>query len=238
MRYPTPPRRPARPRPPIRVAVNVGEQVITPSFTEEQSFDQYLEQGSFKFERTIPSRVYYDVGVAIPVWRRLHAGVAVSLIDAKGAGHVSAQVPHPFFFSQARTVNGEVEKAPRRETAVHIQASWMRPIPGGLDLTLFGGPTIFNTADVLMTRLEVGLDKEVYPFDTLAFPGAATQTLTETAVGYHAGADVTWRYSRRVGLGALIRYSNAARNFTPTGGKPVKVDRGGLQAGGGLRLVF
>ena len=32
---------------------------------------------------------------------------------------------------------------------------------------------------------------------------------TKTAVGYHVGADVTWKLSRIVGIGALVRFTRA-----------------------------
>lgn len=226
----------AQPR--FRIAVNGGQQVTSTSFSEEQTFDQYFEQGSFKFERTIPSRVFYDGGVAIRLWRSLHAGLSVSFLDDKGAATVTSQVPHPLQFNQARTVTGEVQNVRRREIAEHIQASWTMPAAGGLELTFFGGPTIFITEQILMTKLEVALDKEVYPLDTLSFPGATTEMLKENAIGYNAGVDLSWRLSRAVGLGILIRYANAKKDFTPTGGKSVEIETGGLHAGGGLRLVF
>jgi hypothetical protein len=226
----------AQPR--FRIAVNGGQQVTSMSFSEEQTFDQYFEQGSFKFERTIPKRVFYDGGVAIRLWRSLHAGLSVSFIDDKGAAAVTSQVPHPLFFNQTRTATGEVQNVRRREIGEHIQASWTMPAAGGLELTFFGGPTIFITEQILMTKLEVALDKEVFPFDTLSFPGAATETLKENAIGYNAGVDLSWRFSRTMGLGVLIRYSNAKKDFTPTGGKSVEIETGGLHAGGGVRLMF
>jgi hypothetical protein len=233
----------AEPR--FRVAASAGQQVTSRSFSEEQTLDQYIELGSFKFERTIPRHLFYDGGVAVRVWHRLHAGLAVSFLDDKGPAKVSAQVPHPLHFNQARTVTGDVQSVRRREIAEHLQASWTIPLASGLELTAFGGPSIFMTEQILMTKLEVSLDKEVFPYDTLSFPGASTQTLKENAIGYHAGADLAWTLSRSVGLGIrsvglgiLIRYSNAKKDFTPTGGKSVAIETGGLHAGGGLRLML
>ena len=84
----------------------------------------------------------------------------------------------------------------------------------------------------------LSLDKEVFPFDELAFPGAQTEDVRNTVIGYNAGVDMTWRFARNIGVGLLLRYSKGKKEFTPTGMQPVGVTVGGLHAGGGLRLRF
>ena len=53
----------------LRVSVNAGPQTTSTSFAEEQTFQQYLEQGSFAFERTVPKALFYDAGAAVRLWR-------------------------------------------------------------------------------------------------------------------------------------------------------------------------
>ena len=89
-----------------------------------------------------------------------------------------------------------------------------------------------------MTKLNVTLANEVYPYDTLAFPSVSTETIKDKVSGYNAGVDMAWMFSKHIGLGALIRYTHGTKDFTPTGGQPVKIEVGGLNAGGGLRVVF
>ena len=43
----------------------------------------------------------------------------------------------------------------------------------------------------------LSLDKEVFPFDELAFPGVETETLRENVMGYNAGVDMTWRFTQQ-----------------------------------------
>ena len=100
------------------------------------------------------------------------------------------------------------------------------------------GPSIFTTEQLFVSSLSLSLDKEVFPFDELAFPAVITETLRENVVGYNAGVDMTWRLNRNIGLGLLLRYSNGKKAFTPTGAQPVEVTTGGLHAGGGLRVLF
>ncbi len=222
----------------FRVSVNAGQQATSTSFSGEQTFQQYLEQGSFTFERSVPKAPFYDAGLAVRLWRGLHAGAAVSIFENTGSGEIAARVPHPLFFNQQRRVTGEIPGVERREVGQHISAGWAIPAAGGIDFVIFGGPSIFTTEQVFVTTLMLALDKEVYPFDTLAFPGVVTEKKRDNVIGYHAGVDMTWRFTDKVGVGLLVRYGKGTKDFTPTGGAPVEIEVGGLHAGGGLRLIF
>jgi hypothetical protein len=231
----------------VRISINAGQQASTTTLTQEQTFDRYFEQGSFTFERTVPKALIYDLGIAVRLWRGLHAGAAVSVFEKTGPGTVTVRVPHPLHFNQPRTTNGDIANADRREVGQHLMFGWnistaagprRSAATRGLDFTLFAGPSIFVTDQLLVTNLMLSLDKEVFPFDELAFPGAQTETPRENVMGYNAGVDMTWRLRNNIGLGLLLRYSQGKKEFTPTGAQPVEVTVGGLHAGGGLRVLF
>ena len=161
--------------------------------------------------------------------------------DKSGAGTVTARVPHPLQFNKPRTVTGEILNATRREVGQHIMVGWNVETDGGLEFLLFAGPSIFATDQLVVNSLTLTLDAEVFPFDELAFPAVESETLRENVMGYNAGVDMTWRVARKIGLGLLVRYSEGKRAFTPTrptGAAPVDATIGGLQAGGGIRLIF
>lgn len=225
----------------FRISINAGQQTSSTIVKQEQTFERYFEQGSFTFERIVPTAVTYDLGLAVRLWRGLHAGAAVSLFDDKsGAGTVTARVPHPLQFNKPRTVTGDVPNAARREVGQHLMLGWNVKTAGGLEFLLFAGPSIIATDQLVVKSLTLGLDKEVFPFDALAFPPVESETLRANVVGYNAGVDMAWRFARNVGVGLLVRFSEGTKAFTPTpaGSTPVDVTVGGLQAGGGLRLVF
>jgi hypothetical protein len=160
---------------------------------------------------------------------------------------VTVKAPHPLQFNRPRTTAGDIADVRRQEVGQHFMVGWnistvagpqRRTATRGLDFTLFAGPSIFVTDQLFVTSLMLSLEKEVFPFDELAFPGAQTQTVRENVLGYNAGVDMTWRFSRNVGVGLLLRYSNGKKSFAPAGVEPVEVTVGGLHAGGGLRVLF
>jgi hypothetical protein len=231
----------------IRISANIGQQASTTTVAQEQMFDRYFEQGSFSFEPTVPKAEVYDFGIAVRLWRALHAGAAISVFEKADTGTVTARVPHPLHFNRPRTSTGDIADVRRLEVGQHFMAGWNistasgprgRGASRGLDFTLFAGPSIFVVDQLFVTSLMLSLEKEVFPFDELAFPGAQTETVRENVIGYNAGVDMTWRFSSNVGVGLLLRYSNGKKEFAPTGAQPVEVTVGGLHAGGGLRVIF
>jgi hypothetical protein len=218
--------------------VNAGEQATSALLKETQTFQQSLEQGTLTLDRTFPKRLFYDGGVAIHIISGLHAGASFSFFNDPGSGTVTAQVPYPLSFNQPRTTSGTASGIDRKETAVHIQVSWTVRAIGGIEFMAFGGPSIFQTEQGLVTKLNLTLANEVYPYDKLSFPGVSTETVKDKVNGYNAGVDMTWRLRKTFGLGVLLRYSHGQKNFTPTGGQAVKIETGGLHAGGGLRVIF
>jgi hypothetical protein len=86
---------------------------------------------------------------------------------------------------------------------------------------------------------------ETYPYDTATFSGATLMRVNATRVGFNAAADLTWRLSRRWGVGGLIRFARARVPLTMTSTgtdlQPTSagsVVAGGFQATGGLRMTF
>ncbi len=221
----------------LRFAANIGQQATTTDISEVQTFQQYFEEGRFTFERTTPKDLFYDASVGVRVWRGLQAGFAVSFFDNSGPGNVEATVPHPLQFTRPRTTESELSGITRRELGQHITVGWIIPAAANIDFTVFGGPSFFITEQTFVTGLTISLDKEVFPFTTLAFPGASTTIERETVIGYNAGVDMTWRFADHIGVGALFRYTAGKKDFEPTGAT-VEVNVGGLHAGGGLRVVF
>jgi hypothetical protein len=148
--------------------------------------------------------------------------------------NVTASVPHPFFFAKPRSVAGTTPST-RRETAGHIQAVYL--LPGRrLNVMIFGGPSLFSIRQTLVTDV---VYSETYPYDTATFSSAQTASSTsKTAIGFHAGVDVAWMFSRSLGVGGTARFARAQATLNATNNPALKVDAGGLLVGGGIRLAF
>jgi hypothetical protein len=98
------------------------------------------------------------------------------------------------------------------------------------------GPSFYSVKQDFVTDISYS---ETYPYDSATFAGATLVGQSQRKTGFNVGVDVGLRLARSVGVGGLFRYSKASLDFAvPNVSTPVKIDAGGLQAGGGLRLYF
>ena len=77
-----------------------------------------------------------------------------------------------------------------------------------------------------------------YPFDSASFGSAVTTTAKQSKVGFNAGGDVAYFFSRQVGVGFTAQFARAKMNLPSAIGGTTQVEAGGMQAGGGVRLRF
>jgi opacity protein-like surface antigen len=217
------------------VSINGGYQASSTDFRDSVVITEFVEQGSVDSSYRVKSGPELDISGGARVWRSLGIGVGVTRFSKSGAATVAGKIPHPFFFNQARSVEGEAAGLKREELAVHIEA--MAIVPGGerFSLAVFAGPSFFNVKQAIVQRLQYA---QQYPYDTATFSGVDTDTPSESTIGFNAGADVGYFFARNVGIGGVIRFTRASVDFTSSDGETLEVDAGGVQAGAGLRLRF
>jgi hypothetical protein len=203
---------------------------VSQSFSVQKNF----EDAPISVDIDEKSGVLVDGGVVFRLIGPIGMGFDLSVVTHDTDAGVTASVPHPFFFRQPRNIEGTTP-ATRREVAGHIEAVYL--LPGArLDVMIFGGPSLFSVRQTLVTDV---VYSESFPFDTATFSSAQTATSTsKTAIGFNVGVDVTWKFSRTVGVGGMARFARGQATLNATNNAAMKVDAGGLLAGGGIRLAF
>jgi hypothetical protein len=240
---PTPahPSRPAPPRqqppPLVFIAVNGGYQSNTLTFTDTGSRPLNGESLTWTADYAVKSGPLFDVEGGVRVWSRLFAAVGYTRFAETRDVAVSAQVPHPFFFNQSRAIEGDAAGAKHVEQAVHVSALWIATVTPHIQVGVFGGPSFFFVNRDLVE--DVIQAEQGYPYDTASFDHADIARVNKSAVGFHAGADVTWRLTKSVGVGAVVRFARATVDLpSPATQNPIALDVGGVQVGGGIRFSF
>lgn len=209
--------------------LNGSQQVRQPS----QSFDHALfgpERGSFESTYPAGSGTVFDIGGGVRAWRQLAVGASVSRFRRQDDLHVTALLPHPFHFRQPRTIATTESGVTRDETAVHLQVMWASAAGRSVEVALFGGPSFFTIAQDVATGVTFS---QTYPYDSATFDGVRRGKPSETGIGFNAGADIGFYFSRYVGAGGTIRFARATVDL---GG--VAIRAGGLLASAGLRVRF
>jgi opacity protein-like surface antigen len=229
--------RPAPARPMIServfVAIDGMYQVGSNDFTDTATIRENAEDGRFETDYQVKAGPAFNVSGGGLLWRNLAIGVGITRFSKSTTTALNASVPHPFFFNQPRSVTGEFEGS-RSELAVHVQVRGMIPVSDRIQVTLFGGPSFFTIEQSIVSDFDF---TESYPFETATFTRAVADTQSESKMGFNVGGDVSYFFSRQVGVGVTAQHAGATVEMAvPSGAADVKA--GGGQIGGGLRLRF
>jgi hypothetical protein len=177
-----------------------------------------------------------DIAGGWRVWRNLAVGAGLAFVNRPATTVVSGSMPNPLYVSKPTALSGGFE-AEHSETAIHVQASWTIPLRPKMLLMVFGGPSFVSVTQTIVQAEGIGVSV-AYPYDDGKITSATTTNPSGTAIGFSAGADFTYRLSRTIGVGGIVRYARASAEFPVTNQPSVPVAAGGLEVGGGLRVLF
>jgi hypothetical protein len=232
---PRPAARPTSPLPRVSIGISGGYQATTTEFDDAFDFTIYQETGSTRVTYPVEAGPLFDVSGGVRLWRGLGVGLAVSRFALDGVAATTTSVPHPLFLGQNRQVIGEGDAIRREESGIHVQAQYLVAVGRKLHVTLMAGPSVLQVNQALV--IDVNYTQE-YPYDTATFTGVDSRRVKASAVGFNAGADVRWMFSRTIGAGVLVRFTRATVDLDAADNRTISVDAGGTQIGAGVRFAF
>jgi hypothetical protein len=212
----------------VRGNFNVGIQTETGALAQSFTRTKNLETAPITAALPAVSVPFIDYGGTVRIVDNLGAGVSFSSLSRTDDADVTASIPHPFFFNQPRAIAG-VAAVEQKEFATHLSVVYVVPSPS-IDLALSAGLSFFKVEKDFVDDVNY---TETYPYDTAAFGQAVLRHEERSERGYHFAADAIFKFSQHVGAGGLVRYSKATVPFTAG-----SLEVGGLQLGGGLRVLF
>jgi opacity protein-like surface antigen len=218
----------------IEISGNVGAQTGASKFTQSHSFTFNSETETLTVDHDVKTALGFNVGAAVRLVPQFWAGVQYAMTEMKPSASITAVIPHPLVFNASRTVEGSSNDVVHNEQNVHVDLMYALPVRA-VDVRVMGGPTFFNLKQDLVSRVTVN---ESYPFDTATFASATTKQLSDSAVGFNAGVDVSRALTSHLGVGGLVRYSRADVKFDDADVGKHTVKAGGLEATAGVRVRF
>ena len=210
------------------VNVNFGVQAGSDSLQTETTFDLYDETATIRSGQTVDGGPFFEVGAGYRVWRNLALGIAYSRVASDADVTITGSIPDPVFFDRPRPVTGSIGGAEHSQHAIHLQGTWMVPVTDTIDVGLALGPTIFLVSQDVPNSVNV-----VEPGPTIS--SISVDSADATTLGFHAGVDVTYLVTPRVGVGGTARYSWGSADIE---GATENLSVGGFQIGAGVRLRF
>ena len=224
------------------VTIDVPFQPLNNDFSESLSFADTVrktENVTFVTGYASTRGALFDVGAGVRMANNLGLGVTASWFQRSSSGSFNLMVPNPLAANKPLDLAGSVTGLNRNELGIHIQALYALALGNRVRLMLAGGPSIFKTKQDLVRSLEF----DILPgFTSLQLDQALVTQVNQTVVGFNVGADITWPLSSHLGVGTVTRYSRAKVTMDPGAEsgvrRAIEMHAGGLQIGGGLRLLF
>lgn len=224
------------------VTIDVPFQPLNNDFSESLSFADTVrktENVTFGAGYASTRGALFDMGAGVRLSNNLGAGVTASWSQRSGSASFDLRVPHPFVANKPLDLAGSVSGLNRNELGIHIQALYALALGNRVRLMLAGGPSIFNTKQDLVRSIAF----EILPgFTSLKLDHALITEVKQTVVGFNVSADITWALASHLGVGTVTRYSRAKVTMDPGAesgvSRAIEMHAGGLQIGGGIRLLF
>lgn len=214
--------------------VSAGGQVAAPGYTSTADFMVHAENATLTADAAIGAGPAFGARGGLRVWKNLALGGGLEVASTSQELAVTGRLPHPFQFNQYREVEGTASGLDRDETLVAVELSWLVALARRVDMFVFAGPAYISVRQDMATRIQF---TETYPYDTAAFTGVETASVSGGGVGATAGIDVSYLVSKRLGIGGEVRYSYASATLKPST-QPADVRLGGLHAAFGVRVLF
>ncbi len=225
----------------VFVSVNGGHRWASGSFGYRDTQTVFQEEASARATFVRQGAPALDFAAGLRLWRHLGIGATLSALHENQPTTLSITVPHPVFFNRPTTGNA-ADSSSHNELALHLQALFVASVGRRLRLGFFGGPSRFWLHQQMVHDAELAPMLLPDMSFSLSLPKLRGETANPSAWGFHAGADLTFRVSKSVGIGGLVRYSHATVHLanalttyrTGDAGKKVSMNLGGLQVTGGL----
>lgn len=225
----------SRSQPRLEISANVGALTGASKFTASNSLaSNGGEIETLTVDHGVKTAFGFNVGAAVRIVPQFWVGAQYAMAEMKPSASISAVIPHPLLFNAPRTVQGSINDVAHSERNGHVDLMYALPVRA-VDIKVMGGPTFFHLKQDFVSGVMIN---ETYPFDTATFTSATTKRLSKGAVGFNAGVDISRLLTSQLGVGALVRYSQADVKFDdPDIGKQT-VKAGGMEVGGGVRVRF
>jgi hypothetical protein len=208
------------------VSVSGGGAFQSRTFATSATFSLFGDTGTVTANQKVGSGFVFDASGGYRIWRRLSVAVGVSVFRGSGEAEAVAAVPNPLFFGKPTIKafsTSDFGTLSQTDTALNIQAVWIKPLNDKLDLWLFAGPSIIHVSQEVASATE-----------TQAATATIKKESANTAKAGTAGIDLNYKMSDSYSVGGFVRYAGGEVDLPSA----AKLKVGGIQAGGGIRFKF
>jgi hypothetical protein len=228
-----------------RVWVDVNLGVATSQADDETyvyDFQLFSEPAALAVAYPKPSRgASFDFGGGYMFTPKLGVGISFVGTAHEDPAGLGATIPHPFFFNATTVVSGATdEELSRSEAAAHLQLMFAPVHTERVRVRVFGGPSVVRYQAEMVQDLQfLQTATPLSRLNQVTLNGFQFVDVEGTGFGFHVGADVSYFFTRVVGIGGFGRFNRGTVEIDePLSETKQDVTVGGFQFGAGLRLRF
>jgi hypothetical protein len=217
------------------VNINFGLQAGSQDVETATTVEIYEEAAPLVATQSLGTEpIYLDFSAGYRVRPNLAVGIGYVNYNTESDVDFVAQIPHPIFTDQFRTVNATASGVGHSSNMLNFSAVWMWPYTDKIDFAFYGGPSVIFASQDVITGLSIA--PEPGPdYSNPQITNVAVGEQSKTSFGIHFGTDMTYMYNKRYGFGGGFRYVWGSADFD---GLADSVRLGGFQIIGGLRIRF
>jgi hypothetical protein len=186
-----------------------------------------------------------DVDVAptfgVALSGQLGVGVRLDMQNYTMHSGLAISVPSPYFFNTVATdAEPTSDTVSRKDRAIDLNVVYTPPTPSAVRLRLFAGPTVFHVNNQMVDTIRYNQAAGTFlPVNVVAITSYTTKEVSATGIGFNAGADLGYFFSRHFGVGGAVSFNHGTLTITdPLTVQNVDLTAGHVSAGGGLRMRF
>lgn len=154
---------------------------------------------------------------------------------------LAATVPHPTLFNRTATGTAtNLDEIERTDNAVDFSIAFQPPTPDQWRIRLFAGPTYFSVKQDFVQDIRFSQVATAAGANTITITSYVRETVEKSALGFHAGADAAFFFSRYFGIGATVRLNRGTIDIDeePLSESPAELKVGSTIFAAGLRIRF
>lgn len=212
--------------PEFYLGVDIGAQPNQRSISTQEQFPLYDETATITTNQFVHNGPVFGLNGAYRFMPNFGVGVNLTFFNARAAeGTVVADIPDLLFYDQHRTVTSTAAGLKHRETGVHIQAMYFRPINDKIEIALSAGPSIFMVKQDLPDVTVASGTQNV---------NLAVKSENKNGFGFNVGFQGMYALNPTYAAALFAQYVSGSVDLDVLEGMKV----GGFQIGLGLRARF
>jgi hypothetical protein len=229
--------------PQARILVDVNVFNAATSVSKNRDFTslflKFKEVASTSATYPKPSQVnefpLVDLGASFMLKRWVGIGVSYGRTRYEDVARLSATIPHPVFLRASATGTGVTPQLNRAEAATNIFLALAPYRTNRFQVRIFGGPSFFTYSADMVTDISYTQQYDpLAPQSIVTIDGITSANASARGIGFHAGGDFTYYFSKSFGVSAGVRFSDGTVTLDEEPMSKVGQD---IRVGGGVAFV-